>query len=104
MLPAQLKGEVISAFMGATRTVFIIFVPVSIVVGILSLFVEVETPHRKNANFAFQDVRLGESNDIKKLSSTSSEMKIEKVKEWPEMNSNTAILMEDLQKSTRRYI
>jgi hypothetical protein len=41
-LPAQLKGEVIAAFMGATRTVFIIFVPVSIIVGILSLFVEVE--------------------------------------------------------------
>jgi hypothetical protein len=44
---------------------------------------------------------LGESKDIKKL---SGEPRIEELKEWPEMNSDTAILMEDLQKSTRRYV
>ena len=48
MLPTQMKVQVISAFMGATRVVFIIFVPISVIVGILSLFVKVPIvlPHR----------------------------------------------------------
>jgi hypothetical protein len=56
-VPLSVQRDAVNAFMLASRTVFIVFLPISVTVGILSLFIEVIQITKAKAD-RWQDVGL----------------------------------------------